>query len=206
MNIEAVSFRSVLPKLAKIDADAEPGAAKPGAAEAKQAARDAVLRHIAEMQSARAKTGEDNPRVRYLIGKFESGRKLTWDELAYLRIHAPGRIDSIEQVSREREVLELSMRSAPSKMEVQLVAARAAGRIAKHPNSEEGITLALHLSDAQHEYMKTDEYQRKPAGPAAKQPEYPPGPSPSEKQFWYVSMAITAYERAKFMKSTARMF
>ena len=66
--------------------------------------------------------GEDDPKAQRLIEKFKNGKKLTPEEMAYVRKNAPGIVDTIDRIMREREVIELSMKMAPTKTDVQMVA------------------------------------------------------------------------------------
>ena len=72
--------------------------------------------------------------------------------MAYVRKHASGMVDYIDRITCEREVIELSMKMAPTKTDVQMVAFRAAKQIVKHPIPEEREIRAKHLADAKHEY------------------------------------------------------
>jgi hypothetical protein len=197
LNIGAVSYRAVPPQQGQIGQGVEPvvHTAKQPAAKAKQAVREAILRQIAEAEAARNAKGEDDPRVRSLLQKFYFGRKLTPDETAYLRRNAPGKIDEIERVMREREVVEQSMRFAPTRLDVQMVAARAMKSAAGPPYSADGALRARHIADAQYEYMKTDEFREKPVGPFDRRPRKT-GPYP-DKTIQYLTTVVFAYERAK---------
>lgn len=139
--------------------------AKNQPADAKQTVREMMLRRMAEIRAARTDQGEGNPRVQILIAKFKSGRKLAPDEMAYLRRHAPGMIDWIERISREREALEQGMRMAPTKTDVQKVVLHAMKPISGRLSAEEEVVRVRHLADARIEYMKTLEYRDKPDAP-----------------------------------------
>lgn len=121
-------------------------------------------RHIAEMEAARNDKGEDDPKAQHLIETFKNGKKLTAEEMAYIRKNAPGMVDYIDRIMRDREMTELSMKSAPTKMDVQMVAYRA-GKQFETYSGEEGEIRAKHLADAKHEYEQTDDYKEKPASP-----------------------------------------
>ena len=135
-------------------------------ADARQAARAEAQRQMAEMRAAQSRTGEDNPRAQYLISKFKNGQNLTPEEMAYLRRHAPGMIQYIEEVQRERELVRQSLRVAPTKMEVHLTAAHAAKHAARRGDAEDAAVRARHIADVHREYMRTEEYEKKPNGPA----------------------------------------
>ncbi|MEK4424064.1 hypothetical protein [Solibacillus sp. FSL K6-1523] len=103
-----------------------------------------------------------------------------------MRKNAPGMVDYIDRVMYEREVIELGMKIAPTKTDVQMVAYRASKQIEKHQNPEEREIRAKHLADAKHEYEQTDEYKEKPVRIHYKK---------NPKQ--YVQTAINAYEQVK---------
>ena len=136
--------------------------------DAKQTAKEHAQQQIAEMEAARNDMGEDNPKAQLLIDKFKSGKKLTPEEMIYVRKHAPGMADYIDRITREREVIELSMKIAPSKMDVQMVAYRASKQLEKY-SVEDADIRAKHLADAKHAYEQTDEYKEKPSSPLQKQ-------------------------------------
>lgn len=138
---------------------------KETAEDVKQALREMAQRHLAEIQEARTDMGEDDPKAQEMITKFKSGQKLSQEEMNYIRKNAPGIVEYIDRVQKEREMIELSMRRASSKMEVQMVAYRALQQIEKHPNPEEREVRARHLSDAKYRYEQTEEYKEKPDGP-----------------------------------------
>ena len=114
--------------------------------------------------------------------------------MAYVRKNAPGIVDYIDRIMREREVLELGMKMAPSKTDVQMVAFRASKQIEKHPNPEEREIRAKHLADAKHEYEQTDEYKEKPNSPLDKE-ERPVRIQYKKNPKQYVQIAIGAYEQ-----------
>lgn len=122
-------------------------------------------RFIAELEEARTDMGEDDPKAQRLIEKFKSGKKLTPEELAYVRKNAPGMRDFIDRIMREREMIEMSMRQAPSKTDVQMVVYRASKQIEREPNADLKELRAKHLADAKQEYEQTNDYKEKPNSP-----------------------------------------
>lgn len=133
--------------------------------QSRQELKELAQQEVAKIQEARTDMGEDDPKAQRLIEKFKNGKKLTADEMAYVRKNAPGMVDYMDRIMREREIIELTMQSAPSKTEVQMVAFRAGKQIEKYYTGEEREIRARHLADAKHEYEKTDHYKEKPNTP-----------------------------------------
>ena len=158
-----------MPSKAKVVKQTAEEAVVPQQVNEKQAVKDSIFQHISEIEAARNDTGEDDPKAQSLIEKFKGGKKLTADEMAYIRKHAPGMVEYIDRIMKEREVLELSMKMAPSKSDVQMVAFRAAQNIEKHYSGEEAEIRSKHLVDAKQQYEKTDEYKEKPNSPLDRQ-------------------------------------
>lgn len=131
----------------------------------KEDIKEIVQNYIEELQKAQNEKGEDNPKVQRLIGKFKFGKKLTPQEIAYIRKHAPGMMDYVHRIMRKRELMERSMKIAPTKYHVHMVAFQSTSFIEKEPSQEDRITLFHHLKDAKREYEKTDEFKEKPTGP-----------------------------------------
>ena len=132
---------------------------------ARQVVRDEIQQNLSKLQASRTAKGENDPKVQLILEKFKSGKKLTPDELAYVRRNAPGMIDNIEQIAREREIVEQGMRMAPTKMDVQIVVYQASQHISNNKSSEELSVRAMQLADAHREYMQTKEYEDKPNSP-----------------------------------------
>lgn len=168
-------------------------------ATSKQALKETVQRQLSEMQEARTDMGEDDPKAQRYIEKFKSGKKLTPEEMAYVRQNAPGMVDYIDRLMREREVIELSMKMAPTKTDVQMVAFRASKQIEKHQIPEEREIRAKHLVDAKHEYEQTEEYKEKPNSPLDKQ-EKPVKVRYKRSEKETLELAKTAYEPVKLEK------
>ncbi|MER2190392.1 MAG: hypothetical protein ABS951_05480 [Solibacillus sp.] len=131
---------------------------------AKETIKETAQRVVAEIQEAQNEMGDDDPKVQSLMEKFKNGRKLTSEEMSYIRKNAPGQMHYIDRIMREREMMELSMRMAPSKMEVQTAILRISKNIEKGPEEDREV-LTKHLMDAKQEYEKTDEYREKPNSP-----------------------------------------
>ena len=193
-------FQPIVPKQAKKEKapDAEVSVIQQ-MTDSKQELKEMAQRQIAEIQEARTDMGEDDPKAQRLIEKFKNGKKLTPEEMAYVRKNAPGIVDYIDRIMREREVIELGMKMAPTKTDVQMVAFRASKQIEKHPNPEEREIRAKHLADAKHEYEQTDEYKEKPNSPLDKE-ERPVRIKHKKNPKQYAQMAIQAYEQTKNQK------
>lgn len=162
--------------------------------DSKQALKETIKRQIEEI--TKPSTDENDPKVQSLMEKFKNGKKLTPAEMMYLRKKAPHMANYVERITREREAIELSMKAAPTKTDVQMVALHAAKQIEKYPNSEEREIRAKHLADAKHEYEKTDEYKEKPNSPIEMKEE------PAKKRYKtkrkpQFERAIVAYEQVQ---------
>lgn len=166
MKIGGTPFQTIFPKAVKTEkAQHIEAAATSQTTDPKQTLKEVIQHQLAEMEEARTNMGEDNPKAQLLIEKFKNGSKLTPDEMAYVRKNAPGITDYIVRIMREREVIELAMKSAPSKTDVQITTIRFAKQIEKHPNPEEREIRAKHLADAKQQYEQTEEYKNKPNTP-----------------------------------------
>lgn len=172
--------------------------------DSKQAIKEMAQQHVAEMQAARTDMGEDDPKAQRLIEKFKNGKKLTSDEMAYIRKNAPGMVDYIDRIMREREIIELGMKMAPSKTEVQMVVIRAAKQIEKHPNPEEREIRAKHLADAKHEYEQTEEYKEKPNSILDRENKRKPIRTKKEPK-QSIQIAQASYEKTDKLKSQVKM-
>lgn len=203
MKVGTVPLQSILPKQANLERAAvvDVNEVKQQQAEARQAWRESVQRQIAEILAARTDKGENDPRAQYLIDKFKSGKRLLPDEMVYVRQHAPGMIDYIERISRERDMIEQHMRIAPSKMDVGMVVFYASIRVPKHEHGDQSVARAMQFADAQYEYMRTEEYRQKPNSPYDKREKSAGPPAPKSLSLIpYTTMALTAYEQAKAVK------
>lgn len=202
LNITYLPFQSLMPKYAKKEhaADVVGGVEKQQHTDAKQALRKVILRKVSEIQASRSDK-RDDPMVQRLVEKFKSGEKLTQDDMAYLRRNAPGMIDQIERIAREREFVEQSMRVAPSKMDVQNVVLLAIQQTAKHHSYEDRIIRALQIADAQYNYMQTKEYKDKPNSDLDNRKKLASSRRIEKSPMQHTIMAIVAYEQAKLMNS-----
>ena len=197
MKIGLTAFQQpIVPKRSKNEKPVETDMSVAQPHDAKQALKETVQQQIAEIEAARTDMGEDDPKAQRLIEKFKNGKKLTPEEMAYVRKNAPGMVDYIDRITREREVIELSMKMAPTKTDVQMVAFRAAKKIEKHQIPEEREIRAKHLADAKHEYEQTEEYKEKPNSPLEKQ-EKPVKVRYKRSEKETLELAKAAYEQVK---------
>ncbi|MFF5995144.1 hypothetical protein AAGS61_10345 [Lysinibacillus sp. KU-BSD001] len=197
MKIGQIPFQSIAAQLGKKEkiADTEATVVQQ-LTDSKQVLKETVQQQIAEIEATRTDMGEDDPKAQRLIEKFKNGKKLTPEEMVYVRKNAPGMVDYIDRITREREVIELSMKMAPTKTDVQMVAFRAAKQIEKHQIPEEREIRAKHLADAKHEYEQTDEYKEKPNSPLEKQ-EKPVKVRSKRSEKETLELVKAAYEQVK---------
>ena len=204
MKIGPSMFQPVLPKVekkkdvtkAEINMDLTP---VQQFEQSRHALKEMAQRVVEEMEKARTDMGEDDPKAQRLIEKFKSGKKLTREELAYVRKKAPGMRDVIDRIMREREMIEMSMRQAPSKTDVQLVVYRASKQIEKDPNAEIRELRGKHLADAKQEYEQTDEYKEKPNSPLDRE-QRPARVTTKKNEKPKNLIAIEVYEKASKAK------
>ncbi|MEG0450491.1 MAG: hypothetical protein RR595_11600 [Lysinibacillus sp.] len=125
--------------------------------------QESILKQLSEMKEAKMKTGKGDSKAERIITKFDSGKKLSSDELSYLIKNAPASVDRILRMSAEREQNEMMMRMARTKSDTLQVPIYAANAIKKTSQSAgDALTRTNQLQDAVHEYQKTDEYKEKP--------------------------------------------
>lgn len=202
MKIGLNPFQPIVPKLdkkEKVENTEEVAVVPQVTDDPKNAVKKIVQQQISEIEEARTDMGEDDPKAQQIIAKFKSGKKLSPEEMAYLRIHAPGMVGYIERIMREREIIELSMKMSRTKTDVQMVALSSAKQIEKCPNPEEREIRAKQLADAKHEYEKTDEYKEKPNSPLDKEKKHKKIRYKQNKQ-QTIELAKIAYKRVKTQK------
>ena len=93
--------------------------------------------------------------------KLKSGKKLTSEEMNYLRVKNPQMYMQAARVQAMRENLEKQLQSCRSKEEVEKVYAGAVSMVGKEEPMKEAIIAAY--DDAVKEFKKTDAYQALPA-------------------------------------------
>ncbi|MDR0222209.1 MAG: hypothetical protein LBI38_01560 [Oscillospiraceae bacterium] len=117
----------------------------------------------------RAKEEESKKRLSSVTYKLKTGKKLTFEEMEILRVHAPELYREALMIMRRREELERRMKDAKTKREVEVIRASAiatvsGGRSSPKDGGEADIKLitANQLTDAYREYTKTAHYKNKP--------------------------------------------
>jgi len=169
----------------------------------KQALKKMVQQEVSKMEEARNETGDDNPKVQQIMNKFKNGQKLTAEEMNYMYQNAPGHMDFINRIQRERELTELSMRLAPTKVDVQLVTIRSAKQIEKDPNPETREIRLKHLANAKLEYEQTEEYEEKPNSPMDKEEISPKVFKKKKNELKQLTQtALQAYEKTLAIKDS----
>lgn len=167
----------------------------------KQQIKEMVQQQLSKMEEARNEKGDDNPKVQQIMNKFKSGQKLTAEEMSYMYENAPGHIDFINRIQRERELTELSMRLVPTKVDVQLVTIRSAKQIEKDPNPQMREVRLKHLANAKQEYEQTEEYKEKPNTLMDHKELAPTERKKKKNELHQLSQtALQAYERANLFK------
>lgn len=189
MKIEFPSFQPILSSVNKKETTTENNNEAIKLPDPKEELKEFVQNYIEEFQKALNEKGEDNPKVQRLMNKFRFGKKLTSQEMAYIRKHAPGLVDYVKRIMREREIVERGMKIAPTKHHVQMVAFHSAKLIEKGP-SEDRIVLSSHLSDAKKEYEKTDEYKEKPTSPLERAEKLERKKYKKKKHYQYITAPI----------------
>lgn len=116
--------------------------------------------------SASLKEATTDERVQAICAKFTTGKALTASEVVYLRLHAPDKMVEVEKTMRERRMMEIAMRMASTKSDVDMTIVRLSSAISKSSMlSGEKEVLMNHLKDVQKQYEKTKEYEQKPNSP-----------------------------------------
>lgn len=128
----------------------------------KQQLKEAARQLISDNEVKQSNIGEDSLKTKLLIEMFKNGKKLTAAEMAYIRKYAPEMYEHVSRIMRRREMFEQSMKTAPTKMDVQITVSLNVKQIEKDSLPEDREVLARHLADAKHEYEQTDEYKEKP--------------------------------------------
>ncbi|MFJ7951383.1 hypothetical protein ACIQZG_07630 [Lysinibacillus sp. NPDC096418] len=148
--------------------------------------KESIQKQLSEIQEAKMQTGKGNSKAERIISKFNSGKKLSSEELSYLIKHAPASVDRILRISAEREQNEMMMRMSRTKVSTMQVPLLTIDGIRKSGGTaEEAQARANQLRDSVKEYQKTKEYQEKPATEfdyrkkkktSSKNPPYQPSP------------------------------
>ena len=123
-----------------------------------------LLRRNAQ-SSASNETSTDE-RVQAIRAKLDSGKTLTPSELLYIRLNDPQQLSAIEQTMRERRMMEMMMRMARTKTDVDMAVVRTSSAISQSSMSrEQKDAMQKHLKDVQKNYEQSEEYAQKPDSP-----------------------------------------
>jgi len=117
------------------------------------------------------KTQEENKgrTLSQILDKLYSGKKLTQEELKFLRENAPEMYEKALKVMKAREELERQMAQAKTKEQVETIkmsmnASLIAGAKSNPDTAEVNSIIMEHYKDAYNEYTKTEEYKKKKGG------------------------------------------
>jgi hypothetical protein len=125
--------------------------------------KDGFLEAMKKMQGESAQK-----RLTSIINKYRSGKKLSFEELEFLRVNASEVYQEALRVTRQREELERRMRAARTKQDVDAVRSMAiagiSGAMAASDKSgaELNLVISKQYADAYFEYTKTAHYKDKP--------------------------------------------
>lgn len=98
--------------------------------------------------------------VEKIYKKLESGKKLTYDELQYLRLHDPITYAKAARVQVMREVLKRQLENAKSKEEAADIYLTNMSRIADDDPAKKELEAAY--NDEYSEFKKSDDYKKLP--------------------------------------------
>lgn len=101
-------------------------------------------------------------RIEALRAKLKAGKRLTSEEMDFLREHAPELYIKAVRVAMERDEYERALRRAKTREEVErlqhLQMANLTDRL-RHLDPEEGEMLVNAIADVNREYQNSDEYK-----------------------------------------------
>lgn len=95
-----------------------------------------------------------------ILAKIESGKKLSSQELAYLRANDPRAYQKARRMEQKRQWLEQQMKKCKSKQEVREVVEDAIGHVSEKDPDRDAIIATY--QDAYQEFRKTARYRRLP--------------------------------------------
>ena len=98
--------------------------------------------------------------IKKLYAKIQSGKKLTPDEMQYLRQNDPVTYMKVARVQAQREALETQLKSCKSKEEAQNIYLDKAARISEDDPARQELRAAY--DDAFDEYRKSGDYKSLP--------------------------------------------
>ena len=94
--------------------------------------------------------------IKKIYAKIQSGKKLTQDELAYLRRYDPVTYMKVARIQAQREALEAQLKCCKSKEEAQELYTDAVSRIPEDDPARAELMAAY--DDAYGEFKKSDDY------------------------------------------------
>lgn len=156
--------QSTLPKNPQKTEEVAP-VEKKTAQEVQAEERKKVLQQISEMQEAKKKTAEGNPKAQKILSKFNSGKKLSPEEIQYLMKAAPESVERVIRVSAERQQNEIMMRAARTKTTTRhasILAINSIRKTAGSGSSGDALVRSNQIQDSVKEYTATKEYKDKP--------------------------------------------
>ncbi|MGN6715115.1 hypothetical protein [Anaerocolumna jejuensis] len=123
--------------------------------------KEALDKYRETLQASQAKTKEANKDYEDRIyQKLNAGKRLTSNELDYLRTNNPEMYMKAIRLQMKRDAVESCLKNCKSKKEVEDVAGLQLGAISeKDPDREAMINT---VNDAIKEFKKTDQYKRLP--------------------------------------------
>ena len=98
--------------------------------------------------------------IKKIYAKIQSGKKLTQDELAYLRRYDPVTYMKVARIQAQREALEAQLKCCKSKEEAQELYTDAVSRIPEDDPARAELLVAY--DDAYGEFKKSDDYGSMP--------------------------------------------
>ena len=104
---------------------------------------------------------EKGKRLGAIQAKLRAGKKLTSEEMDYLRANDPEAYMHALRIQQARKSLEASLKHAKSKQEAQEIISSAVSSITKNDPDREAMIAAV--SDVADKFMKSAEYNKLPA-------------------------------------------
>lgn len=98
--------------------------------------------------------------IKKLYAKIQSGKKLTADEMQYLRMNDPVTYMKVARVQAQREALETQLKNCKSKEEAQDIYLDKVSRISEDDPARQELRAAY--DDAYDEYKKSGDYKSLP--------------------------------------------
>lgn len=130
----------------------------------KRKVQQEVKNHISQIMNSGKKEGmseeEKEKRLKKIEQKLKNGKKLTAEEMDFIRRYYPEKYPYIKRIQIMRESLEEKLNHAKSKEEVQDIYALSVGLISDKDPCKEEILSAY--QDVLQEFKKSSTYQKLP--------------------------------------------